>query len=781
MNSRKVLSLAKHHIPYLLVLLILVLIVFFDFANDSTSLRRNDMIQYLARGWFLQNSIKDAGDYTPLWDPFMVSGTPFYITPGYGFGAFDSMLGFPNLLFRPVLALKITYLLSIYLAGVFMYILIFYVTRSSFAGFISSLVFMFNGFLFKVFQWGWGTTISTYFHTPFIILFTILACKKKQWTIYSIITGIVFSHQLHSGTDLKVFMWDMLIFGLYLGFFIIGKDIRVRIVKVGLIGIIVGLVVFGLSAEKILPIKEYLSESSRASLSFEDSSTRRLRISEIPTRLIEPVYEGMPKIRRPGTGDQIGIIAFILSCIGIYYSRKKKIVWYLIAVAVLSILIASGSFVYYILWKFVPPFDHARYVDRSLVIFIFAMACLAGIGFSNFENLLKSKYKFNKKKLFYIFLIISSLVFLNLAVFGYSPYRTWLKEWNIYDMIEQNQIHQYIKNQPGIFRMQTLETKGVDWGTNFLTTPLKIEQIYGHAVAWLPEYFNEFLSFANRDPARYWGILNVRYATSTKDINDSNFEFVKMFEKCTVCFPDTPELDKINGPYLYKNLKEVPRAYMVDNVILVAGEKNAAKQLMYGIMAQPGFDPLKTVIILREGVLSNDERDILKNVRSIVLAPGSVDQSSGFILQDFVGSGGIIIPDITKGENTISQEKIDDLIETMNNETKTAFVPDDKISRIKYSKQRVYIGDHGTSWLVLSELYSITPGWGAVSDKGDLVPLMRANGVVTAVPIDEDIDQVVFEYLPKSYVLGRWINLVSLVLIVSFFCYHFIKQRKKNE
>ena len=206
-----------------------------------------------------------------------------------------------------------------------MYILIFYVTRSSFAGFISSLVFMFNGFLFKVFQWGWGTTISTYFHTPFIILFTILACKKKQWTIYSIITGIVFSHQLHSGTDLKVFMWDMLIFGLYLGFFIIGKDIRVRIVKVGLIGIIVGLVVFGLSAEKILPIKEYLSESSRASLSFEDSCTRRLRISEIPTRLIEPVYEGMPKIRRPGTGDQIGIIAFILSCIGIYYSRKKKI------------------------------------------------------------------------------------------------------------------------------------------------------------------------------------------------------------------------------------------------------------------------------------------------------------------------------------------------------------------------------------------------------------------------------------------------------------------------
>src|SRR3989338_7900164 len=127
--------LAKKHLPYILALLLLQAIVFFDFANDATSLRRNDMISYLGRGWFLQNAIQEFGDYAPLWNPVILSGTPFYLAPGYGFGAFDSLYGIMNLLFQPVAALKASYLLSISLAGVSMYIFMFYLTGSPYASF----------------------------------------------------------------------------------------------------------------------------------------------------------------------------------------------------------------------------------------------------------------------------------------------------------------------------------------------------------------------------------------------------------------------------------------------------------------------------------------------------------------------------------------------------------------------------------------------------------------------------------------------------------------------
>ena len=630
---------------------------------------------------------------------------------------------------------------------------------------------MYNGFLLKVFQWGWLSTISTYFYTPLIILFTILACRKKQWLLYSVIVGVLFSIQFRSGTDMKVFMWDMLIFGLYLAFFAIGKDMRARAAKAGLIGIVVALAVFGLSAERILPIQEYVDVSSRQQLSFEQSSTRQLKFAEIPSRLIDSIYQDFPAIHKTGVSDQIGIIAFLLACLGVYLARKKRVTWYFAVVVVLSILIASGSFVYYFLWKFIPPFSHARYVDRSLVIFVFGMACLAGIGFASLEERLRSAYNFNKRKLLYVFLAVAALAFLDLGVFGYSPYRTWLEERNMYEIIGGNPIHDYIGKQEGFFRMHSYETTGIDWGTDFLTMPLGIEQIYGLGVAWLPDYLPEYLSFANRDPGRYWGILNVRYVTSTQLLNDSSFELIDTFEKCDVCFPETPELAKVNGPYLYRNLKEVPRAYMVHNAILVAGEKNAAKQLMYGLMAQPEYDPLNAVILLKEGVVGSEDTDFIKKVQTIVLAPGSVNQDSLFILQKFVDSGGVLVPDITKGQGEITQEKISQVLQQSHSSASTSLIPDTNVGRERYSKQYVRLGPHDNndaSWLVMSEVYSLTPGWNAVSDTGEVLSLMRANGVVTAVPIDQNMSEVVFEYLPKSYVLGKRISLASLAIVILF-------------
>ena len=126
-----------------------------------------------------------------------------------------------------------------------------------------------------------------------------------------------------------------------------------------------------------------------------------------------------------------------------------------------------------------------------------------------------------------------------------------------------NEIIKYISEQPGIFRFHIFETRGIDWPTDFIYIPYNQESLYGEEGTWLVEYMNIFLSFALGEMPKFWGVLNVKYITSTEPLKISGFKFVKKFNKCKKYCPSIKEQLRAFGPYLYENEKFLPRAYVV--------------------------------------------------------------------------------------------------------------------------------------------------------------------------------------------------------------------------
>lgn len=768
MKGKEFLKRNKHHILYISLMIIMV-IIFLNKFFDPNTLYSCDLVARMGRGGVLKESVLKYNDFYPMYNPYWMAGDSFWNRPNSA--DFNNPFWFLMFIMPIVGALKYMLLIGVIGAGISMYFLMLYLIKKPQFAFVSGLVFMFNGWIMEHVRDCHLSSINSPMFIPLIMLFMIKAIREKEWIKNSVIAGIVFSLQIFFAPDLKVAMWTALIFGLLLLVFVIGKNIKKRITKIILIGAITSLIVFGLTAHKILPMKEIIDQTSRAQIPWEKASTRSIPFNKLFTRMVEPMYEGMPKIRRNGRTQNIGIIAFLLALFAIFKKPKNKIVIYSSLVIILSLILVTKSLgLFHFLWKYIPPYSSFRQLARTLVIYVFATAVLTGYGsFEVFKALERKGIKKRGLKIAYCLLI--ALLILNLNVFGNSPYRN-TPFINIKEAIEDNHIMQAISKKPGIFRIHIYETIGIDWGVEHFTVPLKIETLYGHETAWDPRYLNEYLTIAHRQPAKFWGILNTKYLTARNEINISGFRFIKKYENCTKCF-QVEETKKVYGPYLYENELFLPRAYVVNNSILIVGEESPVTQTNYALMLNQNFKPYNSVIIKGKGSINNYEPGDLTKYSAILLTQGSIDQNSIFKLQQYVNSGGILLPDITKNKNSISEDDINTLLSSFKGSLNP--IDDKNVITHNFDKREIIInGKKG--FLVLSERFSMFP-WKAETKEGKDVEILLANGAITSTYIDNETS-VIFEYIPKSFIIGVYITIATILLLISYF---FIRYKKEAQ
>ncbi|MEK6808495.1 MAG: hypothetical protein AABY14_02310, partial [Nanoarchaeota archaeon] len=338
----------------------------------------------------------------------------------------------------------------------------------------------------------------------------------------------------------------------------------------------------------------------------------------------------------------------------------------------------------------------------------------------------------------------------------------------------RNYVAQNMSKFPGIFRYHDYESFGIDWGTQFAYIPLNISNIYGYLTAWQPEYMNMYLSVANNAPAKFWGILNVKYLTSTQERNISGFRFVNKYMKCEDCYK-TKDIQKVFGPYLYENDEFLPRAYFVDNSILVVGKEEQKRQVIYSLMLDQGFKPYNTVIISGREMINHYSIDELKRYNAIFLTANSIDQNSGFLLKSYVDSGGKLLPNIINGKNQITNEDILELLNSFNGTLHQ--IPDADYITHNFDKYELKLKENYQGWIVLSEKFSMFPGWRVKSGNNELV-LERADSVISTIYVDADVESITFEYKPKSYILGRNITILTIILLLGYFGV-FVYRRKQ--
>jgi len=745
----------------------------------------NDLMSLLAIYPFEIRRVIDEYGQFPFWSPYRLGGTPIFAKPQAVF----FYINLPLVLFAPTIfaGVKWSILLHFFIAAAAMYALMFYLSKNNLAALVASLIYTFNGYIVSRLNWGQTNIIYPYAWIPLIFLFTFIALEKKgkkEWIAYSILTGISFS-LLVLGGGAQLFLYTAVLYIYFLLLYYIVNLSREgaigNVMRIARMSFIALLVFFGLTAIFLLPNSDLMKIGVRSTgFDYEQSIGSRLSLNySFFKSLITPHIFKKPHADWESSG--IGLVPFLLLPFSLFYAKRKKALLFLL-LAIVVVLIFQGTFVYYIFWKFIPQFRQIKGIFKGYAILYFVLSVLAGYGFMFLLNVTEKLKKKTRTRIIYS-AIIYSIVFLlliNLTIFNNKL--TMMTDIN-YEL-GKNQVLSYIAKDKDIFRFHIFETKGIDWGTDHYGVTLGLNDVYGTENIWLIDYLPIYLSYANQVPAKGYGILNTKYITSTQPINISGYKFVNKFEECGY-YPNGADIcqpRKSDGPYLYQNEKFLPRAYIVNRSVFVAGNKEGILQIIYFLLINHNYNPSNTVVVHGEGSINSYDDKLLKNFDAVVLAQGSIDSSSGPKLARYISNGGRLLPNVIQGESDLDAGKLSSILANISGDGSddSDYSKLDKAEISYYSPNKLIIETKNKKgFLVMSEQFSLYSGWHASDDKGNEKKMFRSDGVISSVFLDGSEARIIFSYKEKSFLKGALISSLTLLFIIGYFSYWLYSKKNK--
>ena len=715
----------------------------------------------------------------PLWNPFIISGTPLLAKPQVPVLSLYAIIDVISP--TPYLAITINAFVHLLILVFGVYLLSRTIGIKPKYAFISCIICMFSAYVSYSLFFGFFQFMGLAFF-PYVIMFTIKGLESEKWARYAILSGVFISMEFFSGAfEIFTFSWLIVIYLIL--FNLMGKELSRRLLKSVSFGVLFSMVAVGLVSIKLLPAIELAGISNRQQpFDYETSLGAHLNLKNAFPIIVDDrnLPDFMTHAVKGTDGFSIGVVSALLVLISIFNLRKKRYLLFF-GMLVFSILMITNSPWNYLLWKFFPFFNKQKHVLKAEFIFLIVASILAAYGARYLILRIKDK---KIAKVGYIAL----LVMIILTSWGFT-YDIKLRDSR--PELDSVEIMKYMAKDGSIFRFKAWETNGIDWGTNYYSVYYRLQDIYGFENLWLIDYLPIFLSVANRDPAKLFGVLNMKYMTSMNELNISGFELVKKFENplinCTYSVdgeitdfnnmmqcPAYKILEKAWGPYLYINKKFLPRAYMVQNNILVVGEKESKMQTVYWLMLDKRFTPENTAIFIGKNSINDYSINDLNKYKAIVLTQGSIDESSGFILKNYVDNGGILLPDVIEGKNSVSDNDLKEMWDSFKGNLNA--IDDKDYIGHNFNKYEINLnGKYQNMFLVLSEVFSMFPGWTAKAD-GKILPIERVDGVISAVYIDKPYKSVVFEYKPRTYVIGKNIAIATVILILVYTGYCFIKK-----
>jgi len=774
----------KERIMHFAVLLLVISAYFYPYFNihtmpargddpDIVGVHTNDLMALLAIYPMEIRKVMDEYGQFPFWSPYRLSGTPIFSKPQAVF----FYINMPLILFAPTVfaGIKWSILLHFVIAALAMYALMYYLSKNNLVAFVTSFIYIFNGYQISRLNWGQTNVLYPYAWFPLVFLFTFYAIERREWLLHSIIIGVLFSFIVLSGGS-QIFMYLSVLYFYFLAlYFVLNFSVSKlvpNLIKISRIGIISIIVFFGLTAVFLLPNSDLLKISVRAQgYSYEQSVGGPLTLNlEFVKSFASPHLFKVPQSDWGSLG--IGLIPAILIPLSLFYFRKKKVILFLL-LAIITILIFQGSFLFYIFWKLIPQFQQAKGMFKGHALIFFAFSILAGYGFM---YILEKTQKLSKNARHIIVYPMIILIIINLTIFNNKL--TMMTD--IENDLSKNQVLNYIAEDKELHRFRMQETNGIDWGTDHYDVTLGIQDVYGTENIWPVEYLPFYLSFANQFPAKGYGILNTKYITSTKELNISGYTFAKKFEECgyyqngaDICQPR-----KSDGPYLYVNEKFLPRAYFVNQSILIIGNKDRVLQVSYFLMSNDAFTPSSIAIVQKYGSVSGITNTINK-FNAVVLTEGSLDANAVPVLQNYVMSGGILLPNIVKDEKSLTQETVNEMWKSFAQQND--YSKADKAEIKEYMPNKIIIKTQNKKGiLVMSELFSLYPGWKAFDNNGNELGILTSNGAISAVMLSGNENEITFVYSERSFKKGAIISMITFILIICYFIYYFTRKRKNN-
>ena len=381
-----------------------------EFAGPVKNNAMPDVIdQIYPWKYFTIQSLKNA--QIPLWNPYSFAGSPHMAN-------FQTAVFSPfNLIFLvlPFIdAWSLLVLLQPLLAGLFMYLFIRELEVSKNGALISSIAFMFCGFI--VVWMAYGTLSMAITLLP-LVLFAIEKYFRKGNKLALLLFAFGLSCSFFSGhIQTSIYLTTLA------AFFIIFKLLVTKDVKRFLIVLLIFIIGLGISLIQIIPTLELLNQSVRSNLVVLGG---QIPLNYLVTAFA-PDFFGNPVTRNDWMGyyaewaSFIGIIPLIFAFFALFYT-KKFYVYFFGLMGLLALLFSSDTVFRQLLSVSGLPVFATSIPSRMIVIFSFCFAVLAGFGFDTLFVLIRRKA--NKKIFFFLggFTFLLILLWLALLAFHFLP------------------------------------------------------------------------------------------------------------------------------------------------------------------------------------------------------------------------------------------------------------------------------------------------------------------------------------------------------------------------
>ncbi len=680
----------------------------------------------------------------PLWNPYMYCGHPFLANPA-NFVLYPFILLY--ILFPISWASNFDILVHLFIAGMGAYYMVYIITESKAAALSSAIVYSLSGHMIDSIYAGHLTKIHAAALLPWIFYCIEKVFKTGQMK-HLIVAGLFLGLQILTGNN-QDNLYTSIFISLYfvLRYFVTFRKFEFQhFLGYMVYFLLVPLISFGVSAAQLIPTLEFISLSDRAQETYEFATQGSFTFQNFFTFLAPKPSSGLLNTNWE-FGCYVGILSILISLIGLSFSRARHMILCLLILLLISLTFMMGSNtpLYLLYFKVLPFIPRIRVPARSLIIFVFFLSILVGMGV---QYLIENP---DKKKLFYFLItsfpvlaiilfwgahafqislssrsmilaffltgtaftilvasiylknrqLIAGLIIAALFVDLYLVYAPTIPTLNNNELLQEQDYEKVLKSDKDFFRVNI----------PLIVSSLNIDMAsrgnvfhYYNVDGYIPLALKDFYQFMHIMA----GIPVPILLRHTLDINLFRPELVFSSKVLGIKYAI---ISTQEGIRMIQAKWYMPRAILLRNALIIPNHED---HLTY--LKNPGFNPTQTILL---------EKDI----------------------------------------NNFSQT----LSSAQANRAVT-----DSVQITSYSPNRIELRSEsvGNNYLLLSELFY--PGWHAYVN-GNKVPILRADYLLRTIQLPSGYNHVVFIYRPMCLIFGCMITGVTLLILIFLYFY----QRKR--
>ncbi len=770
-------------IPIVFIFVLTFLFFYKIFLNPTHMLYpATDLGIYSAWKNFFVKSFQNSNKI-PLWNPYLFSGSTFV---GSGQSAMFYPINVLYLIFPIELIFGYIFVLNFFLIGLFTYLYCRTIKLNRFSSIIAAICFEYSGTIVLKLYPGHIFIVDGIVWFPLMLLFFELAIQFGRYR-YGLFAGIPTALMFLSGNaQIALYGYTSsciyFILRLFLDYLQNRNKFQIfKIIFVPLISLFVGL---ALSAIQLLPSYEFSKLSTRMNgVDFSFASSFSLPPKQLISFIL-PHFFGSPLTSTYwGKGNfwelngYIGLFPLLLTFISLCFIFKNKYIITLFALVLFSLFFSFGSYslLYKIFYNYIPGFNLFRVPARFLFVYAFSVSVLAGIGVQYiYSNNLGRKINFMLKKLMLVLTIgLSILISLFIFILTNKNSFFYYEKYVLKNSYAVGFNHRILFNLTLYDFYYLIILLAISIVIIFLIYK-KINFLISKSLVISLIITNLFL-FGSKfyDTKNSKDVFN---NPSDISIFKENNEIFRVFD--------------LSGRFIFslprnfiQSLTGYDAIYLKDyrDFLWKAGSHEESK---YESFFQ--FYSVNNLTILKllntKYIISKFPLDI-QGLKLFYKDSYYIYKLSDYLPRAYMVGNGVVMPDRHKILNRISEPNFN-YKELLLFEKATKFPLKNQMSfrpipLNSYSPDKITITTNleNSGYLVLSEIWY--PGWKAYVNEKE-TEIYKVNYLFRSIYLKKGESNITFLYKPNSFIYGRYITMISVLLILGFFLLKLYRSKRNK-